>query len=1448
VNIIPNNVYKSRTFAAVVLTALFAFPNLALAQTFDDVPTDHWAYSFIETLAATGITAGCGGGMYCPEDNVSRAQMAVFLERGMNGSSFVPSPATGNVFLDLGAGDFAASFIEKLFADGITAGCGSNNYCPNATVTRDQMAVFLLRAKYGAGYSPPAATGVFGDVPVGYWAAGWIEQLAAEGITAGCGGGNYCPESPVNRDQMAVFLVRAFDLTGHVTVPGTVAVPTGVSQDTLTMVALNVESPVASGGTFEVLIYRRGVAIIAAMQESKPFGLMAVVITDGAATPAPVAIDSRTTATTMVFLAPQLITTNPENAQIILAAIGASPSLNSLVDAVNAALADPDPLVNTNILSVWQSTVAAIADEVSIATAVPSIAAGSLKPKIFPERSTPVIRLPRLKSSSAMQSSHVPEMSYSVDLDFTTVHVQQDLDTYYIDPDSERGILGVSKNAVDWLAEIARVDEQQFVDLPTLVAVTQDPYSTYPRIPQFDSDIGQDIIGAEGYFRVLDFTGWLFDTILRVASNLGTPTGIPVSATEDAIYIVRNFSGGWGGYDTEQTFALQQVPNGAANYRKARVINMVSVSVELFSLIVDISVLLDDAATKNCMNDAILDIVQQSSTSIELSNSVFSELITAKDIASSFLNTSFKCVASASASSFFNSFVSSLWNLGNAGVYVDLGILAERMRGLMQTTSPLESVVIVVGTPLVEDSEPPTIPTSIVATVISTSQIDLQWSPATDNVGVAGYRVFRDGMDIGTTSTNVLSDVGLAPGIQYCYEIEAFDFDTNISGRSSPAVCATTQSNPDTAPPTVPQNVVANALSDTTIDLSWSPSSDDRGVSGYEVYRDDQPIGTVSDTTILDTGLMAGTQYCYTVVAYDVAGNPSDPSAPPTCATTAVTPDTTAPTVPTGVIATAIADNEINVAWDTSSDNVGVTGYRIFRDTVPVGTTPALDFSDSGLVPATTYCYTVSAFDAAGIESVVSSPAVCATTLAEPDTNAPTVPTGLVVTVDSASQLSLTWEASTDNVGVDEYQIYRDDVRHATTSELSFADQGLSASTNYCYTISAIDPAGNESGPSSSVCATTATDNPLQFTKIVDSNTILPGEGSLSCNGVPPMSMDSGRIAFEANSTSWGGQAIYVVENGNVRLVAGADTPAPGAMPSFGQFAYLDVDGPRTYFTSLLGLYVEEAGSISLIADVTSSIPGGGDTFGVFTDVAAANDLLAFQAVTGSASSSYGIYRSDGSGISVVAGPNTPDPGNVGNFAAPTLFTDLSVNAGQIAFGFADLGTSGYSGIYRHDGSNLEVIANINTVFPGGQDSSEFFSTSNIIDDAGRVLFFANDGNFDYPIYAEQNGVLSLIVDTPMTIAGTAAIIRRDSPWWAADSSRVVLHGYWERVEGYGTVRVSGLYVGSTSEFTKIIDSEDLLDGKALQKAWPNDLDGGVLDFFAEFDDGSCGIYTVDLN
>jgi hypothetical protein len=184
---------------------------------FSDVPDSHWAWSFVERLYQAGITGGCSANplRYCPEETVTRAQMAVFLLRGIHGPAYSP-PAVGGAtgFGDVPAAYWAAAWIKQLAAEGITGGCGAGAYCPESPVTRAQMAVFLLRSKYGAGYTPPgvgSGTG-FVDVPPAYWAAAWIKQLVAEGITSGCAANAYCPEAPVTRAQMAVFLVRTFNL------------------------------------------------------------------------------------------------------------------------------------------------------------------------------------------------------------------------------------------------------------------------------------------------------------------------------------------------------------------------------------------------------------------------------------------------------------------------------------------------------------------------------------------------------------------------------------------------------------------------------------------------------------------------------------------------------------------------------------------------------------------------------------------------------------------------------------------------------------------------------------------------------------------------------------------------------------------------------------------------------------------------------------------------------------------------------------------------------------------------------------------------------------------------------------------------------------------------------------------------------------------------------------
>ena len=186
---------------------------LHIGQSFADVPTASLFYPFVETILHNGVTGGCGPDTYCLSNNTLRKQMAVFLLKALNGSCYVPPAATG-IFGDVPQADTFAPWIEDLYNRGITGGCSPAPllYCPNDTVKRQQMAVFLLKTKEGSAYTPPAAVGIFPDVPPAGTFAPWIEELFNRGIAAGCGGGLFCPGNSVNRGQMAPFLTKTFGL------------------------------------------------------------------------------------------------------------------------------------------------------------------------------------------------------------------------------------------------------------------------------------------------------------------------------------------------------------------------------------------------------------------------------------------------------------------------------------------------------------------------------------------------------------------------------------------------------------------------------------------------------------------------------------------------------------------------------------------------------------------------------------------------------------------------------------------------------------------------------------------------------------------------------------------------------------------------------------------------------------------------------------------------------------------------------------------------------------------------------------------------------------------------------------------------------------------------------------------------------------------------------------
>jgi streptogramin lyase len=185
-----------------------------IGGSFADVPSSLGQYRFVETILHNGITGGCGSGNFCPGDPVTRQQIAVFLVLAEHTSAFVPPPCTTPQFGDVPCTSGFSRWINQLVAENVTAGCGNGNYCPTTPVTRSQMSVFLLRALEGSTYNPPACvTPTFSDVPCSNGFAKWIEELVRRGVTAGCGGGQYCPATAVTRGQMAVFLSTTFGLT-----------------------------------------------------------------------------------------------------------------------------------------------------------------------------------------------------------------------------------------------------------------------------------------------------------------------------------------------------------------------------------------------------------------------------------------------------------------------------------------------------------------------------------------------------------------------------------------------------------------------------------------------------------------------------------------------------------------------------------------------------------------------------------------------------------------------------------------------------------------------------------------------------------------------------------------------------------------------------------------------------------------------------------------------------------------------------------------------------------------------------------------------------------------------------------------------------------------------------------------------------------------------------------
>jgi fibronectin type 3 domain-containing protein len=505
----------------------------------------------------------------------------------------------------------------------------------------------------------------------------------------------------------------------------------------------------------------------------------------------------------------------------------------------------------------------------------------------------------------------------------------------------------------------------------------------------------------------------------------------------------------------------------------------------------------------------------------------------------------------------------------------------------------------------------PGMPTAVVATPVSSSEIDLTWSAVG---GVTGYTVERSAVSggpyatVGSPSTASFADTGLNPATTYFYVIQAVS-STGVSTLSAPASALTF--------PSAPSGLSASAASASEIDLSWAAVT---GATGYTVLRAATsggpytPVGAPNTTSFADTGLAPATTYHYVVEAINSSG------------TSVFSPDIAALTVPgapSGLNATAPSTSVLNLTWNPVS---GATSYVVQRSAVsggpysPLGSPSTPSFADNGLTAGTTYYYVVAALNSSGAS--VLSAQFAGTTL-------PAAPSGVSAITVSSSSINVTWNAVTGATG---YTVLR-----ATTSGgpytnagspslTHFSDTGLSAATTYYYAVRAVDASG-PSAPSTEVSATTVLATPTGVTATPVSTT----EIDLSWNSVSAATS----YAVQRSTTS-GGPYTTV------------------GSPSTSSLADAGLSAGTTYFyvVRAAGPAGTSAASAQVSAITVPAVPTG-----VTATPASASEIdLSWNPGTGA--SSYTVKRATSSG-----GPYTA-------VGSPTVasFADTGLNAGTTYF------------------------------------------------------------------------------------------------------------------------------------------------------------------------------------
>ena len=433
----------------------------------------------------------------------------------------------------------------------------------------------------------------------------------------------------------------------------------------------------------------------------------------------------------------------------------------------------------------------------------------------------------------------------------------------------------------------------------------------------------------------------------------------------------------------------------------------------------------------------------------------------------------------------------------------------------------VSSITEIGGTPA--DTEVPSAPSNLSTSNITETSLSLSWNASTDNVGVSGYDVYKNGTLLASTSNTSYNVTALTASTNYTFYVKAKDAAGNISSASN-TVNVTTATPADTEAPSAPGSLSTSNIAETSLSLSWNASTDNVGVSEYDIYKNGSLLTSTSNTAYNVTNLIASTNYTFYVKAKDAAGNISSASNTVNVTTLDIISD----------YCTSQANNSTyewisNIEIGTYSNASGAANYSDFTSevislekgsTINVSLTPGfgsssyneywkiwIDYNgDSDFDDANELVYDAGSLSSSTVNGTMSILATADGTTrmrvsmkynasqtacesfsygevedytvtfidAVADTEAPTTPTSLSSSDVTSTSLTLSWNAATDNVGVSEYEIYKNAILIGNSTTTSYSVTGLSVATQYSFTVKAKDAAGNISGLSPSLLVTTS--------------------------------------------------------------------------------------------------------------------------------------------------------------------------------------------------------------------------------------------------------------------------------------------------------------------------------------------------------------------------------------